>query len=58
MIPCPICQHSNPAGAKVCQSCGSPLGVRELGSGGFGITYKALTLFFPVLLQFIGKEFF
>mgnify|MGYP000108321578 CR=1 FL=1 len=26
MMPCPICQHPNPAGATVCQSCGSPLG--------------------------------
>jgi serine/threonine protein kinase/TM2 domain-containing membrane protein YozV len=26
MVPCPICQHPNPAGATVCQSCGSPLG--------------------------------
>jgi len=66
MMPCPICQHPNPSGATVCQSCGSPLGAsagvatpsfalpsgtplfngryvieRELGAGGFGITYKA-----------------
>ena len=26
MMPCPICQQPNPAGATVCQSCGSPLG--------------------------------
>jgi serine/threonine protein kinase len=81
MMPCPICQHPNPAGATVCQSCGSPLGAsasvatpslalpkgttllngrfvieRDLGQGGFGITYKATDTLLsrPVAI----KEFF
>jgi predicted Ser/Thr protein kinase len=81
MVPCPICQHPNPAGATVCQSCGSPLGAsasvatpslalpkgttllngryvieRDLGQGGFGITYKATDTLLsrPVAI----KEFF
>ena len=81
MMPCPICRHPNPAGATVCQSCGSPLGAstsvatpslafpkgttllngryvieKDLGQGGFGITYKATDtrLSRPVAI----KEFF
>ena len=81
MMPCPICQNSNPIGAKFCRSCGSPLGAsagvsvssyalpvgtslfngryvieKELGAGGFGITYKATDTLLsrPVAI----KEFF
>lgn len=81
MVLCPICGHTNPPGATVCQSCGSPLGAqmgviassfalpagttlakgrykieRELGAGGFGITYKATDTLLsrPIAI----KEFF